>query len=73
MLVCLTARPDVILERTARSKKRPLLAVADPGAKIRELLAARAPHYAQVPHQLDTSDADVDALAERLLDLWARG
>lgn len=73
VLVCLTARPDVILERTARSKKRPLLDVADPGAKIRELLVARAPHYAQVPHQLDTSDADVDALAERLLDLWARG
>jgi len=73
VLVCLTARPDVILERTARSKKRPLLDVADPGAKIRELLAARAPHYARVPHQLDTSDADVDELAERLLDLWARG
>lgn len=73
VLVCLTARPDVILERTARSKKRPLLDVADPDAKIRELLAARAPHYARVPHQLDTSDADVDAVAERLLDLWARG
>ena len=72
VLVCLTARPEVIQERTARSKKRPLLAVADPGAKIRELLAARAPYYAKVPHQLDTSDADIDTLAEHLLDLWAR-
>ena len=73
VLVCLTARPEVIQERTSRSKKRPLLAVADPGAKIRELLTARAPYYAKVPHQLDTSDADVDTLAEQLLDLWAQG
>lgn len=72
VLVCLTARPEVILERTARSKKRPLLAVADPGAKIRELLAARAPFYAQIPVQVDTSDADLDRLAETLLDVWAR-
>ncbi len=72
VLVCLTARPEVIQERTARSKKRPLLAVADPGAKIRELLAARAPYYAKVAYQLDTSDADLDTLAEQLLDLWAR-
>ena len=72
VLVCLTARPEVIQERTARSKKRPLLAVADAGAKIRELLAARAPYYAKVAYQLDTSDADLDTLAEQLLDLWAR-
>ena len=72
VLVCLTARPEVILERTARSKKRPLLAVADPGAKIRELLAARAPYYAAIPVQIDTSDADLDRLAETLLDVWAR-
>ena len=46
--------------------------MADPGAKIRELLAARAPYYAQIPVQVDTSDADLDRLAETLLDVWAR-
>ena len=70
LLVCLAARPEVILARTARSKKRPLLAGEDPEQKIRDLLAARAPLYAQIPVQVDTSDADLDELAARLLDLW---
>ena len=72
LLVCLTARPEVILERTARSKKRPLLAGEDPEKKIRDLLAARAPAYAKIPVQIDTSDASLDELAARLLDLWKK-
>ena len=72
LLVCLTARPEVILERTARSKKRPLLAGEDPDKKIRDLLAARAPAYAKIPVQIDTSDASLDELAARLLDLWKK-
>lgn len=71
VLVCLTARPEVIFERTARSRKRPLLAGENPERKIRDLLAARAPHYAKIPIQIDTSDADLVVLAERLLDAWA--
>ena len=73
VLVCLTARPEVIRERTSRSRKRPLLQVEDPERKIRELLAARAPDYAKIPIQVDTSDADIDGLAVRLLDAWTRG
>ncbi len=73
VVVCLTARPEVILERTSRTGRRPLLAGADPGGRIRELLAARAPFYEKIPVRIDTSDADLDALAERLLDVWARG
>ena len=71
VLVCLEARPEVILERTSRSKKRPLLEGEDREKKIRDLLAARAPYYAKIPHRIDTSDADPDTLAEQLLDLWA--
>ena len=69
-LVCLTARPEVILERTSRSRKRPLLAGEDPARKIHEMLAARAPHYAKIPAQVDTSDAGLGELAARLLELW---
>ena len=71
-LACLTARPEVILARTAHSKKRPLLAGENPAQKIRDLLAVRAPLYAKIPLQIDTSDADLDALAEQLLDAWAK-
>jgi shikimate kinase len=73
VLVCLTATPEVILARTARAKNRPLLQVADPGQRIRELLAARAPYYAKIPVQIDTSGADLDTLADPVLDAWARG
>ena len=73
VLVCLTARPAVILERTARSKKRPLLAGEDPERKIRDLLAARAGHYGKIPIQIDTSDAPLDELAERLQEAWETG
>ena len=73
VLVCLTARPEVVLERTSRSKKRPLLAGENPEQKIRDLLAARAPLYAQIPVRIDTSDADLDTLADRVLDAWAAG
>lgn len=72
VLVCLTARPEVIVARTARAGNRPLLAGDDPAAKVRELLAARAAHYAQIPLQLDTSDTDLSDLAQTLLDLWLR-
>ena len=70
LVACLTARPEVILARTARSKKRPLLAGEDPERKIRELLAARAPFYAAVPVQIDTSDLAPEQLAARLLARW---
>ncbi len=73
VLVCLTARPEIILARTSRSHHRPLLAGEDPEKKIRDLLAARAPYYAKIPVQIDTSDLDLDALAEKLLDAWAGG
>ena len=71
VLVCLTSSPEVILERTSRSNKRPLLAGENPAQKIRDLLAARAPLYAKIPIQVDTSELDPDSLADQLLDAWA--
>lgn len=70
LLVCLTARPEVLLTRTARSRKRPLLAGEDPERKIRDLLAARAPLYARIPVQIDTSDRTPEELAAHLLARW---
>lgn len=70
LLVCLSARPEVVLARTARSKKRPLLETEDREKKVRDLLAARAPFYAKIPVQIDTSDLAPDDLAARLLALW---
>lgn len=45
VVVCLTARPETILIRTQSNKARPLLDVADPLGRIRDLLATREPVY----------------------------
>lgn len=60
-IICLTANTDIILERTGRQGKRPVL---DAKAKelngnrklaIEALLKERQPMYAQADYQIDTS------------------
>lgn len=45
VVVCLFASPECIIERTSRNAKRPLLNVANPKERVRELLAEREPIY----------------------------
>lgn len=56
--VCLTASPDVILERVggeSAAQARPLLRSDDVRARIIALLNERAPAYAHLPYHVDTS------------------
>lgn len=55
VVVCLSATPECLLERTQRTKIRPLLNVPDPLKKINELLAVREPFYRQAHHRIDTT------------------
>lgn len=66
-IVCLTARPQVILARTAGYAHRPLLNVDDPAAKIEELMQKRAACYAQADLTVDTSDLSVEQVVDRIL------
>ena len=74
-VICLTARPDVILARArAAGPTRPLLQDADPAARIAALLAARAPAYAQADLTIDTSArALADVVADVVAFLRRRG
>lgn len=65
-MVCLSARPDVILERTASSGNRPLLHVSDPAGRIAELLARRAPLYGQADICIDTTSFSIRQAAEAI-------
>jgi shikimate kinase len=66
-VVCLTARPEVILRRTRGSGTvRPLLEGADPAARISALLAERADAYARADASIDTSDRTHDAVVAEL-------
>jgi len=72
--VCLTASPEVLAERLARTPgTRPLLALA-PGqtlpGRIAELLAARASAYGRIPLRLDTSVLGLPVLAGLLDRIW---
>ncbi len=65
-IVCLSASPEVILERTKRYYHRPLLNVEDPKAKIEELLKARAPFYTQADFTIDTTNLTVEAVVQEI-------
>lgn len=49
-VVYLSARPELLAERTRHDKSRPLLNVANPLARLRELHTVRDPLYREVAH-----------------------
>ncbi|MBN1824123.1 MAG: AAA family ATPase [Endomicrobiales bacterium] len=66
VVVCLTARPEVVLKRTKNSD-RPLLKVKDPLSKISELLKARETYYKRCRVSIDTSVISERETAERII------
>ena len=72
VLICLTATPDVILKRTKGLKHRPLLNVEDPKQRIEELLQKRAPYYAKIKNQIDTSNLTQDQVVEEISQLYKK-
>ncbi|MBB3167227.1 shikimate kinase AroK [Simiduia aestuariiviva] len=66
----LTASTEQLLERTAKDKRRPLLQVADPESRIRELLAIRDPLYAEVAtYIINTEKRPPRQVAQEMADL----
>lgn len=68
-IICLTARPEVILKRVSGTNKRPLLNVADPKKQIELLVEKRAVGYAQADETINTSELSVKEVAEKILSL----
>lgn len=66
-IVCLSADPDTILERTAGNSERPLLSGSDPRRSIRELLARRASAYAEADFIIDTSKMDAGEVVDSVI------
>ena len=76
LVFCLAASPEVILRRVqaadAGEPVRPLLAGAHPLERIRQLLAQRAPAYAQAHHTIPTDALTPAAVAGRIADICAQ-
>jgi len=67
IMVCLFAKPKVILERLKGKINRPLLRVRNPEAKIRELLKQREIFYEQASYKIDTSCLSVKGAAQEII------
>jgi shikimate kinase len=70
VIVCLTARPDVVAARVERSKaKRPKLTEGGKPTleRVKELMAERADAYAHADVQVDSSDLTVEQLADHVI------
>ena len=68
-VVCLSARPDVILDRVKRETHRPLLAGEDKMKRIESILRTRKILYDAIPLQVDTSDLTLGQVVEHVLSL----
>jgi len=74
VIVCLTARPEVVAARVERSKtRRPKLTEGGKStlARIKELMYERADAYARADIQIDSSDLTVDQLADKVISDFA--
>lgn len=67
IVVNLTAEPEVLYARLSGSNDRPLLNVADPLAKIRELLDLRRSFYQNADIIIDTGDKTPILIAEEII------
>jgi shikimate kinase len=72
VVVCLHASIETILERTARNRARPLLAVEDPAERVRTLFAAREPVYRRAGTAILTEGRPVAEIVSHVLRVYQR-
>ncbi len=70
LLVCLDARPEMVLARVEKETHRPLLEGEDRMQRITKLMRDRAPCYARITHHIDTNGLSADAVAEAVLRVY---
>lgn len=68
-IICLSAKPEVIIKRTSGTVERPLLNVKNPKEKIELLLKLRSPYYAKADRTIDTSKLSLKEVTAKILKL----
>ena len=66
IIVCLRAKPETIFARIKTDTSRPLLKVADPLSKIKELLNLREQHYTRCSFSIDTDKFSVSEIVNSI-------
>lgn len=72
IVICLHASLETILERTARNRNRPLLAVENPAERVRTLYAAREPVYKQSGTVILTDSRSLHEVTAHVIRIWRR-
>lgn len=72
VMICLTAKPEVILKRTLSATHRPLLNVPNPKETVGLLLKMRSPFYALAHKSIDTSRLKIEEVVEKTYKLAAQ-
>ena len=67
LVICLWASPEKIWERVRYQSHRPLLHHPDPQQRIRELLAAREPHYNNADVLVNTDLRSAREVAQQIV------
>jgi shikimate kinase len=73
VIVCLTARPEVVAARVEKSKNpRPKLSESGQPLleRVRDLLAERADAYARADLSVDTSELSVEQVVDRVITVF---
>jgi len=73
VIICLTASPETILERTSRTNYRPLLNVDDRKDEIRKLLKKRKQFYKRCSRMIDTSHKGIEEVANEIIKFLSEG
>jgi shikimate kinase len=68
VVITLTAEIEVILKRVGHAADRPMLHGQVKPERVRELLKARAPFYAQADFTIDTSSKSIEEVAREIAD-----
>ncbi len=68
IIICLSARPEIIYERVKRRNNRPLLQKGDMFENIVRLMEERRDIYQAADFYLDTSDMDFQEIIAKILE-----
>lgn len=68
-LICLSASPEKIYERTKNQTHRPLLNAKDPVKAIEMLLEKRRPYYDRIKFQIDTTELGINEVVKKVIDI----
>jgi len=72
IVVCLFADPATIVARTVGNRKRPLLNVEDPEARVRELMKEREPIYLQTGIGVSTEGRPIAEVVKNIVRIYRR-